>query len=146
MTIALMTVFTTTISAQEKKTIELPAWIQNVKLSGYGMVQYQGHDKENAHENPIAAKTDKSPQSRQNSGKQDTNTDKGTSKSDGKKPSVKEKLERYKAEHAAGQKKEAERYQPKHTQEKKTPSKNRQTKHKQPKKKQKAKHYKSKER
>ena len=50
--------------------------------------------KENAHENPIAAKTDKSPQSRQNSGKQDTNTDKGTSKSDGKKPSVKEKLER----------------------------------------------------
>lgn len=51
MTIALMAVFTVTISAQEKKTIELPAWIQNVKLSGYGMVQYQGHDKENAHEN-----------------------------------------------------------------------------------------------
>ncbi len=103
--------------------------------------------KENAHENPIAAKTDKSPQSRQNSGKQDTNTDKGTSKSDGKKPSVKEKLERYKAEHAAGQKKEAERNQPKHIQEKKkTPSKTRQTKHKQPKKKQKAKHYKLKER
>ena len=61
--------------------------------------------------------------------------------------SVKEKLERYKAEHAAGQKKEAERYQPKHIQEKnKTPSKTRQTKHKQPKKKQKAKHNKSKER
>ena len=51
MTIALMAVFTATVSAQEKKTIELPAWIQNVKLSGYGMVQYQGHDKENAHEN-----------------------------------------------------------------------------------------------
>lgn len=62
-------------------------------------------------------------------------------------PSVKEKLERYKAEHAAGQKKEAERNQPKHIQEKKkTPSKTRQTKHKQPKKKQKAKHYKLKER
>lgn len=102
--------------------------------------------KENAHENPDAAKTDKNPPSRRSSGRQDTNTDKGNSKSDGKKPSVKEKLERYKAEHAAGQKKEAERYQPKHTQEKKTPSKNRQTKHKQPKKKQKAKHYKSKER
>lgn len=29
--------------------------------------------KGNAHENPIAAKTDKSPQSRQSSGKQDTN-------------------------------------------------------------------------
>lgn len=75
--------------------------------------------KDNANENPDVAKTDKSPQSRQNSGKQDTNTDKGTSKSDGKKPSVKEKLERYKAEHAAGQKKEAERNQPKHIQEKK---------------------------
>ena len=102
--------------------------------------------KENAHENPDAAKTDKNPPSRHSSGAHDTKADKGDSKSDGKKPSVKEKLERYKAEHAAGQKKEAERYQPKHTQEKKTPSKNRQTKHKQPKKKQKAKHYKSKER
>ena len=102
--------------------------------------------KENAHENPDAAKTDKSPPSRQNSGERDTNTDKGNSKSAEKKPSVKEKLERYKAEHAAGQKKEAERYQPKHTQEKKAPAKNRQTKHKQPKKKYKAKHTKTKER
>ena len=102
--------------------------------------------KENAHENPDAAKTDKNPPSRHSSGAHDTKADKGNSKSDGKKPSVKEKLERYKAEHVAGQKKEAERYQPKHTQEKKTPSKNRQTKHKQPKKEQKAKHYKSKER
>ena len=49
--IALMAIFTASVSAQEKKTIELPAWIQNVKLSGYGMLQYQGHDKENAHEN-----------------------------------------------------------------------------------------------
>ena len=102
--------------------------------------------KENAHENPDAAKTDKNPPSRHSSGAHDTKADKGDSKSDGKKPSVKEKLERYKAEHAAGQKKEAERYQPKHIQEKKTPSKTRQTKHKQPKKKQKAKYYKSKER
>lgn len=101
--------------------------------------------KENAHENPDAAKTDKSPPSRRSSGERDTKTDKGTSKS-ADKPSVKEKLERYKAEHAAGQKKEAERYQPKHTQEKKSPAKNRQTKHKQPKKKYKAKHTKSKER
>lgn len=38
-------------SAQEKKTIELPAWLNNVKFSGYGMVQYQGLDKEDAHEN-----------------------------------------------------------------------------------------------
>lgn len=64
--------------------------------------------KENAHENPDAAKTDKNPPSRHSSGAHDTKADKGDSKSDGKKPSVKEKLERYKAEHAAGQKKEAE--------------------------------------
>lgn len=117
------------------------------KVDKASIVKEVEKSKENAHENPDAAKADKSPQSRQNSGKQDTNTDKGTSKSDVKKPSVKEKLERYKAEHAAGQKKEAERNQPKHIQEKKkTPSKTRQTKHKQPKKKQKAKHYKLKER
>ena len=48
---ALMAVTTLTAGAQEKKTIELPAWLNNVKFSGYGMVQYQGHDKENAHEN-----------------------------------------------------------------------------------------------
>ena len=42
---------TISLSAQEKKGIQLPAWINNVKLSGYGMVQYQGMDKENAHEN-----------------------------------------------------------------------------------------------
>ncbi|MBQ8047093.1 MAG: porin [Prevotella sp.] len=34
--------------AQEKS---VPAWINNVKLSGYGMVQYQASDKENAEEN-----------------------------------------------------------------------------------------------
>lgn len=48
---ALMAVTTLTAGAQEKKTIELPAWLNNVKFSGYGMVQYQGLDKENAHEN-----------------------------------------------------------------------------------------------
>ena len=38
---ALMTMAVTTAGAQEKKTIELPAWLNNVKLSGYGMTQYQ---------------------------------------------------------------------------------------------------------
>ena len=94
-------------------------------------------------ENPDVAKTDKSPQSRQDSDKADMRTDKGNIKSAEKKPSVREKLERYKA---AGQKKEAERYQPEHTQERKTPAKNRQTKHTQPKKKYKAKHNRPKER
>ena len=99
--------------------------------------------KDNANENPDVAKTDKSPQSRQDSDKADMRTDKGNIKSAEQKPSVREKLERYKA---AGQKKEAERYQPEHTRESKTPTKNRQTKHKQPKKKYKAKHNRPKER
>ncbi len=38
---ALMTMAVTTAGAQEKKTIELPTWLNNVKLSGYGMTQYQ---------------------------------------------------------------------------------------------------------
>lgn len=50
--LALMAVMTIAASAQEeKKVIELPSWLTDVKLSGYGMVQYQGHDKENASEN-----------------------------------------------------------------------------------------------
>ena len=36
---------------QEKTTIELPAWVKNIKFSGYGMLQYQGEDKEGAHSN-----------------------------------------------------------------------------------------------
>lgn len=40
-------------NAQERKTttIEVPQWVKDIKLSGYGMVQYQGLDKEDAHEN-----------------------------------------------------------------------------------------------
>lgn len=49
--LALMAIFTATASAQEKKTIELPSWLNNVKLSGFGMLQYQGMDKEKAKEN-----------------------------------------------------------------------------------------------
>ena len=36
---------------KEKKTVEVPQWINNNKLSGYGMLQYQGEDKEGAHSN-----------------------------------------------------------------------------------------------
>jgi hypothetical protein len=35
----------------EKKTVELPQWIQNIKFSGYGMLQYQAQDKEGANSN-----------------------------------------------------------------------------------------------
>ena len=30
----------------EKATIEVPAWVKNIKFSGYGMLQYQGQDPE----------------------------------------------------------------------------------------------------
>ena len=51
LTTALLALITLGAGAQEKKTIELPAWLNNVKFSGYGMVQYQAHDKEGAEEN-----------------------------------------------------------------------------------------------
>ena len=38
---ALMAAAVTTAGAQKKQTIELPSWLSNVKLSGYGMLQYQ---------------------------------------------------------------------------------------------------------
>lgn len=37
--------------AQEKSVIEIPQWINNLKMSGYGMVQYQASNKEDAKEN-----------------------------------------------------------------------------------------------
>ena len=60
--VALMTGFTSTMSAdeqevqntqqeKEKKTIELPQWVKNIKFSGYGMLQYIGEDKEGNHTN-----------------------------------------------------------------------------------------------
>ena len=39
------------LATQEKTTVELPAWVKNIKFSGYGMLQYQGQDKEGAHTN-----------------------------------------------------------------------------------------------
>ena len=35
----------------EKATIEVPAWVKNIKFSGYGMLQYQGQDPEGNHSN-----------------------------------------------------------------------------------------------
>ena len=51
--VVLMTGFSANVSAeeqevqntqQEKKTIELPQWVKNIKFSGYAMLQYQGQD------------------------------------------------------------------------------------------------------
>lgn len=35
----------------DKTTVEIPAWVKNIKFSGYGMLQYQGQDKDGAHSN-----------------------------------------------------------------------------------------------
>ena len=35
----------------QKSTIEVPAWVKNIKFSGYGMLQYQGQDPEGNHTN-----------------------------------------------------------------------------------------------
>ena len=35
----------------KKATIEVPAWVKNIKFSGYGILQYQGTDKEDAKTN-----------------------------------------------------------------------------------------------
>lgn len=37
--------------AQQKNVIELPQWMKDIKVSGYGMLQYQAEDKENAKHN-----------------------------------------------------------------------------------------------
>ena len=44
--------FALAANAQDQKAvIEVPQWVKDVKLSGYGMVQYQGNDKKNNEEN-----------------------------------------------------------------------------------------------
>ena len=38
-------------NTQQKETVEIPAWVKNIKFSGYGMLQYQGQDPEGNHSN-----------------------------------------------------------------------------------------------
>ncbi len=49
MALAAMTL--TATNAQEKKTIQLPAWLSNVKLSGYALTQYQYSGQKGAESN-----------------------------------------------------------------------------------------------
>ena len=96
-------------------------------------IQKEGYSQSN----PTVAKTDKNPPSRQNSEPVETQSDKGVAKPV-EKPSVKEKLDRYKAQ--AKQQKEAERKEPEVKKDGKKPQqKNGQTVHRQPKKKPKTK-------
>ena len=94
------------------------------------------HKEMNSVENPMVAKTDKNPPSRHDSDKRDMQTDKGVAKSGDERPSVKEKLDRYKA----ARKQEAEHIEPEHSTDKvKSQTKNNETIHHQPKKKKKSK-------
>lgn len=89
--------------------------------------------EENSMGNPSAAKTDKNPPSERNSVPVDMHTDKGVVMQADKKPSVREKLNRYKAQ--AEKQNEAERIGLDIDKDKaKMPEPNRQTIHKQPKK------------
>ena len=48
---ALAAIAMTTANAQEKKGIQLPAWLSNVKLSGYALTQYQYSGQKGAESN-----------------------------------------------------------------------------------------------
>lgn len=48
---ALMAVASVSASAQQKQAIEIPSWLSNVKLSGYGMTQYQYNGQKDAESN-----------------------------------------------------------------------------------------------
>lgn len=48
---ALMAVASVSASAHQKQTIEIPSWLSNVKLSGYGMTQYQYSGQKDAESN-----------------------------------------------------------------------------------------------
>lgn len=88
----------------------------------------------NSNENPLSAKTEKSPLSERNSETVASRTDEGTAKRTDKKPSVKAKLEGYREQ--SRQQKEPERAEPELSKEKpKAKEANRQTVHHQPKRK-----------
>jgi hypothetical protein len=48
---AFMTFALTANAQEEKKTVEIPQWISNIKFSGYGMLQYQASDQKDAESN-----------------------------------------------------------------------------------------------
>lgn len=48
---ALMAAASVSASAQQKQTIEIPSWLSNVKMSGYGMTQYQYSGQKDAESN-----------------------------------------------------------------------------------------------
>ena len=97
------------IAQREELANEVPTKSKGEKIVEEAMgkpIQKDGA----SHENPTVAKTDKNPPSRHDSEPVDMQTDKGTVSDRQRKPSVKAKLDRYKAQ--SKQQKEAERKEP----------------------------------
>lgn len=120
------------VSEREAKEREVPSKTMGERIVEEAMGKAKQQEK-NEQENPTAAKTEKSPLSEQHLERGDTHTEKGTVKSaeKKKKPSVREKLNGYKA--AAAKQKEAERVAPEAGREKgAAQGKPQQTVHKQP--------------
>ena len=127
------------IAEREERVDEVPTKTRGERIVEEAMGDPTKKEGQ-SHENPTVAKAEKSPPSERSSEISGTAIDRGTAKQADKKPSVREKLERYKT--AAKADKEADRAEPALSKEKsKTPEPNRQTVHTQPKK-----HKKSKER
>lgn len=106
----------TIVSDAQKSIAEREAKAQEVPTKSKGEILVEEalgkpiQKEGNAQENPTAAKTDKGPPSERSSEEAGTRTDKGAVKQPAKKPSVREKLNGYKA--AAAKQKEAERVEP----------------------------------
>lgn len=119
------------IAEREERVDEVPTKTRGERIVEEAMgdpVKKEGQ----SHENPTVAKTEKSPPSERSSEIGVTASDRGAAKQVDKKPSVREKLERYKA--AAKADKEADRAEPALSKEKaKAPEPLRQTVHHQPK-------------
>jgi hypothetical protein len=94
------------VAKREAERAKLPA-----KTKGETLVEEAlGTQGKGANENPTMARTEKSPLSERPSEPVDTHIDKGTAKFAGEKPSVREKLNGYKA--AAAKQKEKDRVKP----------------------------------
>ena len=119
------------IAEREERVDEVPTKTRGERIVEEAMGDPTKKEGQ-SHENPTVAKTEKSPPSERSSEIGGTASDRGTAKQADKKPSVREKLERYKA--AAKADKEADRAEPALSKEKaKTPEPSRQAVHHQPK-------------
>lgn len=119
------------IAEREERVDEVPTKTRGERIVEEAMGDPSKKEGQ-SHENPTVAKTEKSPPSERSSEIGGTASDRGTAKQADRKPSVKEKLERYKA--AVKADKEADRAEPALSKEKaKATEPSRQTVHHQPK-------------